>query len=136
MTITKSQNSAERTAAAARLFNRRGMLKAGAAAGAIALAGPAYVKNALSSNFPLTLLYQLRKSASHCATSWFVVGRGLRLTKFCIAQEISSARSSMTCCFLDQTLKRSDKNMIARPRIKTRSRVQPSKSHAGGARQR
>jgi len=56
MTKMNSQASAERTAAAARLFNRRVMLKAGAAAGAIALAGPAYVKNAFSSSGELNLL--------------------------------------------------------------------------------
>jgi len=56
MTKTKSQLSAERTAAAARLFNRRVVLKAGAAAGAIAVAGPAYVKSALSSSGEINLL--------------------------------------------------------------------------------
>ena len=56
MTKTNSQISAERTAAAARLFNRRVVLKAGAAAGAIAVTGPAYIKNALSSSGELNLL--------------------------------------------------------------------------------
>jgi len=56
MTKSKSQLSAERTAAAARLFNRRVVLKAGAAAGAIAVAGPAYVKSALSSSGEINLL--------------------------------------------------------------------------------
>ena len=56
MTKTNSQISAERTAAAARLFNRRVVLKASAAAGAIAVTGPAYIKNALSSSGELNLL--------------------------------------------------------------------------------
>jgi spermidine/putrescine transport system substrate-binding protein len=56
MTRTKSQISADLTAAAARVFNRRVVLKAGAAAGAIAVAGPAYVKSALSSSGEINLL--------------------------------------------------------------------------------
>ena len=56
MTKTKSLISAELTAAAARVFNRRVVLKAGAAAGAIAVAGPAYVKSALSSSGEINLL--------------------------------------------------------------------------------
>ncbi|MFO0994600.1 MAG: extracellular solute-binding protein [Hyphomicrobiales bacterium] len=56
MTKTSSQISAERTAAAARLFNRRVVLKASAAAGAIAVTGPAFIKSALSSSGELNLL--------------------------------------------------------------------------------
>ena len=56
MTKSKSKLSAERTAAAARLFNRRVVLKAGAAAGAIAVTGPAFVKSALSSSGEINLL--------------------------------------------------------------------------------
>jgi spermidine/putrescine transport system substrate-binding protein len=56
MTKSKIQTSAAKTAEAARLFNRRVMLKAGAAAGAITLTGPAYVKSALSSSGEINLL--------------------------------------------------------------------------------
>jgi spermidine/putrescine transport system substrate-binding protein len=56
MTAKDTRASAEATSLAARRFNRRLLLKSGAAAGAIALAGPAYVKNALSSSGELNLL--------------------------------------------------------------------------------
>ena len=54
--MTKSTKSAAETMLAAKRFSRRTMLKAGAAAGAIAIAGPAFVHNARSASGELNLL--------------------------------------------------------------------------------
>lgn len=50
------QTSADKTLLAARHFNRRGLLKGTALAGAAVLAGPAYVRNALSSSGEVNIL--------------------------------------------------------------------------------
>ena len=54
--MTKSTKSGAATMLAAKRFSRRTMLKAGAAAGALAVAGPALVRNARSSSGELNLL--------------------------------------------------------------------------------
>ena len=48
--MSKKIESSQETLAAARLFSRRAVLKAGAAGAAIALSGPAFVRNAFSSS--------------------------------------------------------------------------------------
>src|SRR5687767_3585872 len=53
---TNSGRSSYETMLAARRFSRRTLLKAGAAAGAVTFAAPAFVKNALSASGQLNLL--------------------------------------------------------------------------------
>lgn len=54
---TNAQQSARQTLLAARGFTRRSLLKAGAAVGAIALAGPAYIRNARASSGELNVMF-------------------------------------------------------------------------------
>ena len=52
-----SDRSSAETLLAAKRFTRRAVLKAGAAAGAVTLAGPALVRNALSSSGELNIMF-------------------------------------------------------------------------------
>ena len=56
MKKSKSASSALMTVLAAKEFNRRNVLKAGAAAGAFAVSAPAYIENALASSGELNML--------------------------------------------------------------------------------
>jgi spermidine/putrescine transport system substrate-binding protein len=54
--LTSAMRSSMETVAAAQSFRRRTFLKGGAAVGALAVAGPAYVRNALSSSGDINIL--------------------------------------------------------------------------------
>ena len=84
----------------------------------------ARVKNALFSSFLLTAEYHSLKSFSHWSTSAAVDGRGFRFRRFLMAQAISSARSSIACCFFDQRLNQSERPIINSPKI-----VKPGPNH-------